>query len=463
MARDPHHLGDAREVVRAADPSPAYVRVLVTCFAAVVACFAASLVYSEVTMRPIDSQLDLLATKSMPSIEHLTATRANLRHSEQMLEEAADGHPWGRGALQQAMSGAETEWFAYEAVDGASVPRRDDVRQSLEHLQNVMQSTRERLATGDLAAARRLTERELRLAALGTDEALGRLVSFHLWDARRIANGAERARQHATNIALALDGASVVVSIVLALAALHAFRKYRGITLARANELEQFSSRVAHDIRGPLTPALFALQRMQKVAPDEPTRIAAERGVRSVRVVESIIDGLLSFAQSGVRPDTRAATSVHAVLEDVLSELRPLAAKAGIALSVEPFIDVEVACGAGVLASILSNLVRNAIKYMGSSPDKRIEVRVRTALLIRIEIADSGPGLPPGMEAAVFEPYVRGPASVTSGLGLGLATVKRLADAHGGAVGVQSRAGRGCTFWVALPTASNRKTQALLA
>jgi signal transduction histidine kinase len=118
-------------------------------------------------------------------------------------------------------------------------------------------------------------------------------------------------------------------------------------------------------------------------------------------------------------------------------------------------------CSAGALTSMVSNLVRNAIKYIGGAPVRRVKVacKVRPSSVL-IEVEDTGPGLPVGIEATVFEPYVRGSSARDKpGLGLGLATVRRLAQGHGGRAGVTSRPGVGCTFWVELP----RPLQAVVA
>lgn len=68
-----------------------------------------------------------------------------------------------------------------------------------------------------------------------------------------------------------------------------------------------------------------------------------------------------------------------------------------------------------------------------------------------MEVEDSGPGISPELVGDIFQPYVRGPTNVKEGLGLGLATVKRLCETHGGRVGVRSVVGRGSIFWVELP------------
>ncbi|PTL74958.1 sensor histidine kinase KdpD [Vitiosangium sp. GDMCC 1.1324] len=70
------------------------------------------------------------------------------------------------------------------------------------------------------------------------------------------------------------------------------------------------------------------------------------------------------------------------------------------------------------------------------------------------ESSDTSARLPAGLERTVFEPYVRAAGTHQPGIGLGLATVKRIAEAHHGRVGVQSTPGQGATFWVELPLAA---------
>ena len=111
-------------------------------------------------------------------------------------------------------------------------------------------------------------------------------------------------------------------------------------------------------------------------------------------------------------------------------------------------------CASGVLASLLSNLLRNAIKHMGGSKRRQVDVRISARHeRVRFEVEDTGPGLPPELVPQAFDPYVRGAGTSEPGLGLGLATVRRLAEGHDGRYGVSSRPGEGALFWFELPAA----------
>jgi signal transduction histidine kinase len=118
---------------------------------------------------------------------------------------------------------------------------------------------------------------------------------------------------------------------------------------------------------------------------------------------------------------------------------------------------LNIACSPGVLVSMTTNLLVNAIKYMGDVPEKRIGIRARERpRSVRIEVRDTGPGIAPALRPKIFDPYVRAEGT-TSGFGLGLATVRRLAEAHGGSVGVEPNVSTGSVFWFELPTCKERE------
>jgi signal transduction histidine kinase len=259
--------------------------------------------------------------------------------------------------------------------------------------------------------------------------------------------------------AIVLDAICLALTVVAALLAYRLGRRYTLLLEQRADELEAFAGRVAHDVVGPLSAASLALDLLArgKATPERAGR-AIEAGRAGISRAKLIADGLLAFARAGARPEPGARADVAEVVAGAFKDVAAVTAERGIALVAEVEGAGAVACNPGVLASLVSNLVRNAVKYGISGPSPRIAVRAfniqdRGGARVRIEVADNGPGLPPELGTQVFEPYVRGQNSGQPGIGLGLATVKRIAVAHGGEASVRSMPGAGCTFSVELPAA----------
>jgi signal transduction histidine kinase len=145
----------------------------------------------------------------------------------------------------------------------------------------------------------------------------------------------------------------------------------------------------------------------------------------------------------------------------VLQDPEGAAANAGVRIEAIDLPPCDLACSPGVLSSIILNLVQNAIKHMSPGRARR-EVRIVAKVEsshAHIEVADTGAGLPAEMRERVFEPYVRLDPS-RPGLGLGLATVRRLVVAHGGVVWVGAGAEGGSVFWFDLPLRSERPRDA---
>jgi signal transduction histidine kinase len=137
------------------------------------------------------------------------------------------------------------------------------------------------------------------------------------------------------------------------------------------------------------------------------------------------------------------------------------AARAGVDVQVEIAPGVpEVLGDAGSLQSAIQNLVGNAVKYAGADRWVRVSVSSPSAPRreVRIAVADHGSGLDHEERRLVFEPFYRGRDAVANqihGSGLGLSLVRRIAEAHGGRVELETEVGRGSTFTLCLPAASD--------
>jgi signal transduction histidine kinase len=232
----------------------------------------------------------------------------------------------------------------------------------------------------------------------------------------------------------------------------------------RALEYEEFAGRVAHDLANPIAAAQMTLALARETMPPSASSEAFLTRLGAIlRRAASVLHDLHRYAEAcGTEPTggSAACADVAEVLRGVVDEARPTATRLGIALALEGPTHAAAACRPGVLISIITNLVDNALKHMGDCAERRVALRVRTAPnRVRIEVEDSGHGIEPALVGRIFQPYVRGFTSAP-GWGLGLATVKRLAEGHGGTVGVRSTVGKGSVFWCELPAVGGEPTPA---
>lgn len=221
----------------------------------------------------------------------------------------------------------------------------------------------------------------------------------------------------------------------------------------KADELEVFALRMAHDIRTPISVVSLSLNAVARyVGTDERVQRALARGQRSIGQTTKIVDALLTFARAGAHPQPGAHAVVADVAKEVTEIMRTRAEQVGATVALRAHTRAFVPCPEGALGSVLSNLVGNALTYVEGAQTRQVTVDIAEKLgEVKTVVSDSGPGLPPGMDSdSLFLPYVRGKDARGSGLGLGLATVKRIVDAHGGRVGVISSPD-GCAFWFTLP------------
>jgi signal transduction histidine kinase len=315
---------------------------------------------------------------------------------------------------------------------------------------------------GDAHEALEVLEQELKPEADDLDDAVVKVVERNAQAANRLASRIDRLGRRSILRAASLDGLSVLLTVVAAFLVARFMRRYTRLMEQRADELELFAGRVAHDVLSPLGAASLALSYLTEKGgiQDPRARRMLALGQRGIERTRLIADDLLQFASAGARPDPAARADVRTVIAAVIDEARPMAEERRVTLAIETVDAGNVSCTLGILSSLVSNLVRNGVKYVGEGPGKTVCVRARRqgsfkagspAPFMRIEVEDNGPGLPAAMEAAVFEPYVRGPDNHQPGIGLGLATVKRVAEAHGGRVDVRSVPRAGCRFGLELP------------
>jgi signal transduction histidine kinase len=140
------------------------------------------------------------------------------------------------------------------------------------------------------------------------------------------------------------------------------------------------------------------------------------------------------------------------LLREIVERFAPLAGADAVRIRADLDETLVVRVDAEALHQIVINLLDNAIKYGGRGP---VTVRTwRRDGRARVEVEDEGPGIPEPERRRVWEPFVRlHGAGGVPGSGIGLAVVRELVVAHGGACGVESGEGGGCRFVIELPEA----------
>jgi signal transduction histidine kinase len=218
-----------------------------------------------------------------------------------------------------------------------------------------------------------------------------------------------------------------------------------------AHSMEELSARVAHEIRNPITAAKSLVQQMEEDprAPEnvEYARVALEELTR----VERSVSHLLRFA----RDEELRMSSVRLsdVVDSALETFRDRIARSGIRLEREQGGQGEIRGDAEKLRRVVINLVANAIDALdGGRPGGGVvQVGVGENLAgseVWLRVADDGPGLDPEALKRIWSPFY---TSKANGTGLGLPIVKKLVEAHGGAIEASARAGGGAEFVAVFP------------
>ena len=146
------------------------------------------------------------------------------------------------------------------------------------------------------------------------------------------------------------------------------------------------------------------------------------------------------------------------LLEDAASQAAPKAEAKGIALTVEP-ADLTARFDPKWTTEALYNLVDNAVKYTPAGGGVTLRA-VGYELFCRIDVTDTGPGIPEAEQARIFQRFYRSPsAGETEGVGIGLYLARQIAAGQGGYLKVTSRPGEGSTFSLFLPRAEQGRAQ----
>jgi signal transduction histidine kinase len=218
-------------------------------------------------------------------------------------------------------------------------------------------------------------------------------------------------------------------------------------------DLDAFAGRVAHDLKNALGPVVMGPAMIRRFSQD-PTHVieVSDRMDRCSRKAVALVEALLAFSRASRRVEAGESAALPAAMNSVLDEIAPEVARLDVTLEIGEIPDLQVRCSPGLLHILLANLCGNAVKFLEGQPERRVRVSARQEeSFCRIDIRDTGPGIPREALQKIFEPFYRVEGNRAPGTGIGLATVRRIVEQRGGRITVESTEGRGSCFEVWLP------------
>ena len=215
---------------------------------------------------------------------------------------------------------------------------------------------------------------------------------------------------------------------------------------------------VGHDLRTPLASVRAIVEALADGLVEEPAKVERylRTAQRDIHALSLLVEDLFEMSQleTGQLPLSPSPNSLTDLISDTLESFTAQAARHGVRLegSVAPGID-PLWLDAQKIGRVLNNLVGNALRH--TPPGGAVEIRAQAAGdEVMVEVSDTGEGILPEDLPRVFEQFYRGEKSrsrATGGAGLGLAIARRIVEAHGGRIEVQSEPGAGTQMRFFLP------------
>lgn len=227
--------------------------------------------------------------------------------------------------------------------------------------------------------------------------------------------------------------------------------------LARSNaELEQFAAIVSHDLRSPLTSLDGSIQllceSMADFSDDQRELLGYARD--GTRQMSALISSLLDYSRLGKGGLKGAPCDCQAIVSDVVRRLKKVIESTRARITFDALPTVPGDCV--LLAQLFQNLIENAIKYRGDAPPEISVCATPCGDEWRFAVRDNGLGIEPRHFERVFQIFQRlhADGAQYGGLGVGLATCKKITEKHGGRIWLESQPGRGSTFFFSIPSSA---------
>lgn len=250
----------------------------------------------------------------------------------------------------------------------------------------------------------------------------------------------------------------LVAAVLLTLGASYALYRTTTREIALARQQADFVSSVSHEFRTPLTSMrhLTELLASRSITSEERKQHYYELLAHETERLHRMVDSLLSFGRmsAGAYAWQLESAEIGDLVSAVVDEFRRDAAAEHRTVTSE--VDAElpgIRADREALCRALWNLLENAAKYSETTAPIHVFAR-RQGETVLVGVQDAGAGIPASEHKRIFQKFVRGDDATRAGVrgvGIGLALVTRIAEAHGGSVRLESEPGRGSTFTLVLP------------
>jgi signal transduction histidine kinase len=227
-------------------------------------------------------------------------------------------------------------------------------------------------------------------------------------------------------------------------------------SLARANrELEAFTASVSHDLRSPLTTIAGQAGLLELSLPDatDEQKRRLTRIQSSVKQMSELIEALLVLSRISRQTLHREIVDVTALAESIVQDMRQKDPTRSVEVVIQP--NMTVHGDRRLVGDLFQNLIGNAWKFTSKTSEARIEIGQSSGgSMATLYIRDNGAGFDMTYEQKLFKPFQRLHGSADfDGSGVGLATVARIVDRHGGRIWAEGKPNAGAVFYFTLPTA----------
>jgi signal transduction histidine kinase len=230
------------------------------------------------------------------------------------------------------------------------------------------------------------------------------------------------------------------------------------VTAARLQRLmaaqRAFAGHASHQLKTPLAALRLRLENLEPDVRADGTRNLQAALAETDRLA-ALVDSLLAMARSEGSLQPCEPTAVPPVVAGRVDTWRPIAEDRGITLHVSGPDQTVVRALPGAVEQILDNLLSNALNAAPPGSAVAVTWRPGASDNVELHVVDTGPGLTEGQRGEALEPFWRAPGAANGGTGLGLALVRKLAEASGGQAQLAAAEPHGVDAFVVLPVAGN--------